>query len=70
MDKKVLKGLKRRYKDVHPLIFQRSIDHAKNEGELFDILENLPKEYPIVWNEKERNWVTTDDLLLTANFKE
>jgi hypothetical protein len=70
MNKKVLEGFKKRYKDIHPLIFQRSIDHAKSEGELFDILENLPEEYPIVWDEKERNWVTTDDLLLGENFKE
>ena len=32
-------ALKKRYSDLHPLIFHRSLDKTKTNGELFDILE-------------------------------
>jgi hypothetical protein len=50
--------------NVHPLIFQRSIEHSKSIGELFDILDFMPKEFPIIWDNKEHRWVVSD-LLLT-----
>lgn len=56
-------ALKTRYAYVHPLIFQRSLDKAKTNGELFDILESIPEEMPITWNEKDRCWKHSKDLL-------
>ena len=48
----------------HPLVFQRSMEHAKNLGELFDILDFMPKDTPIRWDDKEHRWVTISDLFL------
>jgi len=65
----VQKGLKERYPDLHPLIFQRSLEKAESNGELFDILETIPEDLPIVWDDKKRAWVVTDDLLQSQNVK-
>jgi hypothetical protein len=58
MDKTKL-ALQERHKDKHPLLFLRSVEQAKTNGELFDILESIP-ELPVVWSEKTRRWITTD----------
>ena len=60
LDQKIVEKLRERYKDIHPLIFHRSLEHAKTEVELFDILESMPKNYPIVWSEDNFCWVKTD----------
>lgn len=52
-------ALRERYKDKHPLLFQRSVEFAKTNGELFDIMESVP-ELPVVWDAEFRRWVTTD----------
>lgn len=54
--------LRERYAHVHPLIFNRSCSYAKSLGDLFDILEGLPQNYPIIWDNKRRQWVTVDDI--------
>jgi hypothetical protein len=59
---KVVDELRRRY-DIHPLLFQRSVEYAATPGELFDILESIP-EYPIVWDVDDRRWKQVDDLSL------
>lgn len=56
-------ALKKRYAHIHPLLFQRSIEKARSNGELFDILEEMPKNRPIIWDEKKRRWRYTEDLL-------
>lgn len=58
----VQEALQKRYSHIHPLIFQRSLEKSASNGELFDILESIP-DYPIVWDEKTRRWVKTEDLL-------
>jgi hypothetical protein len=60
LDQKIVEKLRERYKDIHPLIFHRSLEHAKTEVELFDILESIPKSYPIVWSEDNFCWIKTD----------
>jgi hypothetical protein len=63
IDESALAGLHERYSNVHPLIFHRSMEKAKSLGELFDILEGVSDEdYPLVWCEALRRWVTTDDI--------
>lgn len=62
IEENVLIGLRNRYPDVHPLIFHRSVEKAKSGGELFDILETIPVNYPIIWSEEWRQWVTTGDI--------
>ena len=60
---KVQEALRERYAHLHPLIFQRSLEKAKTDGELFDILETVPEECPIFWDEESRRWIHTEDLL-------
>ena len=59
----VQNALKERYSNLHPLIFQRSLEKAENNAELFDILETVPEKYPIVWDDEKREWVFTGNLL-------
>lgn len=66
---KVAKTLKIRYSYIHPLIFSRSLDRAKDDAELFDILDSFPNKYPVVWSGDERRWTVTEDIFLKSNFK-
>ena len=50
--------------NIHPLIFHRSVEHAKDMGELFDILDCMPKKFPLMWDDKEHRWVEPQDLFL------
>jgi hypothetical protein len=59
----VQNALKLRYSDIHPLIFQRSLEKSNSNGELFDILEGLPKKFPIIWDPSTCRWKHTEDLL-------
>ena len=56
----VQKALRKRYPNIHPLMFQRSCEKAKSNGELFDILESIPDQYPVVWNDEKKEWAKTD----------
>lgn len=63
-------SLKQRHSHLHPLIFQRSVEKARSNGELFDILEEVSSmEMPVVWNEKDRKWMKSDDLLQGLDLK-
>lgn len=59
----VQKALRNRYSQLHPLLFERSAEKAKTNGELFDLLEGMPTDYPLVWDDKQRTWKHTDNLL-------
>jgi len=60
----VQEALKQRYSHLHPLIFQRSLERARTNGELFDILDSIPiDKYPLKWREDKRVWEYTEDLL-------
>lgn len=60
---KVQQALKARYPGLHPLQFHRSLEKAKSNGELFDLLDGMPKEFPIIWDDEKREWVHTTDIL-------
>jgi len=64
----VQKALSERYPEIHPLLFHRSVERSKSNGELFDILDTMPKTVPLAWDAKERCWVETD-LLQSERFK-
>ena len=64
----IVNSLREKYAFIHPLIFQRSIERAKSGGELFDILDSIPQEFPIVWNEENKRWITTKDLFQAKMF--
>jgi len=59
----VQNALKERYDHIHPLLFFRSLERVKTDGELFDLLHSMPSEFPLIWNEQEKKWITTNDLL-------
>jgi len=60
--------LKTKYYFINPLIFVRSKERAKTAGELFDILDTIPTEFPIIWSEENKRWVTTKDLFQAKIF--
>jgi hypothetical protein len=68
MNVEAVEKLKERYPNLHPLIFQRSVERTNNFSELFDILESFPHKYPIVWNSENRRWMTTKDLSQVSKF--
>lgn len=62
----VKNALRRRHSDMHPLLFQRSVEKARTNGELFDLLESAKEAVlPFVWSEsgEERGWRHTKNLL-------
>jgi hypothetical protein len=61
--KEVQQALRERYSNLHPLLFQRSLEKASSNGELFDILEGIPSDYPIVWDDDTKSWIHTEDML-------
>ncbi len=57
--------LKERY-NIHPLIFFRSLEKARNSSHLFDILEGVP-EFPFLW--VDNCWKNTTDLSQVSKFE-
>jgi hypothetical protein len=68
LDQKIVDALRIRYSRVHPLLFHLSVEKAKSNGDLFDILDTVPEVYPVIWDEVSCRWVTTDDLLQSKEF--
>jgi len=68
LSKDLIERLKERYADVHPLIFHRSLSRAKSDSDLFDILDTMPKNLPIVWSDEDHRWNTVDDIFLLEDF--
>lgn len=69
MEVEFIEKMRQRYK-LHPLIFHRSLEHARSEIDLFDILDSFPKEYPIIWSEVEHCWIHNKDLTLRKMFND
>ncbi|RDJ35233.1 MAG: hypothetical protein DWQ19_10485 [Crenarchaeota archaeon] len=67
-EKSFIQALKDRYSDIHPLIFHRSAERSTTKIELFDTLDTLPEDYPIVWDDMERRWIATKDLFQVTKF--
>jgi hypothetical protein len=68
-DKKLLDKLKEKYSDLHPLLFSRSKERARSNGDLFDILDTVP-EMPVTWCDQSSRWVHVDDLFFMEIAKE
>jgi len=64
----IVEALRQRYIQVHPLLFHRSLERAKTEAELFDILETMPLSLPVYWDEVEHCWKNTKDLVQANRF--
>ena len=69
IDPEIIDGLRKRYKEVHLFVFHRSVERAETVGELFDILETIPDNFPFIWNEELRCWKNTTDLFQKARLK-
>ena len=69
INESVVVRLRKRYHSVHPLVFQRSLERARNSGDLFDILDSIP-EFPIIWDEKIHRWITTNDITQLSQYDE
>lgn len=67
ISEELISALKAKY-TIHPLIFHRSKERSKTAGELFDILDTMPKIFPIVWSEENKKWETTQDLFQAKAF--
>lgn len=70
LDPNIVDKLKERYSNVHPLIFHRSQERAKTAGELFDILDSIPDQYPLIWCESSHRWLVAKDLFIIDDFFE
>ena len=64
MNSDIVSVLKSRYANLPPLLLSRSIERARNETELFDILDGVPDELPLVWSIEERRWKTCELVIL------
>lgn len=67
IDPIVIQRLREKYCNIHPLIFHRSVQKAKSNGDLFDILSTIPEKYPINWSQTERRWVTVPEINLNTD---
>lgn len=56
----VQKGLQENFPHIPPLIFKRTLEKAKSDGEAFDILDTFPQLYPVAWCDEQRRWITVD----------
>ena len=68
LTEKIVESLRVRYAHLHPLLVHRSIDRARSDGDLFDILDTIPADLPIVWDESAYRWALTDDLFQSRDF--
>lgn len=68
LESEIVDSLRKRYADIHPLIFRRSVQKANTAVELFDILDSFPHQYAVVWNEHNRRWEQTKDLVQAEKF--
>lgn len=68
LDQIIIEKLRERYSGIHPLLFHRSLEKARTNGELFDILDTVPNEYPLIWSEKDYRWIISHDLFLSEEF--
>lgn len=65
----VLKGFRKRYVHLHPLVVQRSIERAKDASDLFEILESVPKKPPFSWDSEKRAWIRDFDIAAKSQMK-
>lgn len=55
----IVESLKSHF-DVHPLLFHRSLEKATSQGDLFDILDTIPEQFPIIWDDDQHKWENSD----------
>lgn len=68
IDENILKGLKKRYDSLSPLVFHRSLEKSETATELFDILEAVPS-CPFSWDDSNKKWTKITDFLFVNKAK-
>ncbi len=68
MVNEVVRKLKERYPNVPQVMFVRSLEKARSLGDLFDILETFPTDFPVEWDGAERRWATNKKLFPSTYF--
>ena len=69
MDESALANFRARYSDVHPLVFQRSLEKASSALDFFEILQTVPSRPPFSWDESKRSWSRDEDVMATEPMK-
>jgi hypothetical protein len=67
VNQNLISKLKCRY-NLHPLIFQRSLEKSRTDAELFDILDTVPSSFPIAWCDETFRWVKVNDIYSSQDF--
>jgi hypothetical protein len=60
--KEIVNKLRDKYVHIHAVLFQRILEKAKDEYELFDILDTIPNSLPLVFDGHNRRLVTPQDI--------
>lgn len=60
IEDEVILAMRKRYIFLHSLLFLRSVEKARSRSELFDILDTVPAQFPLTWNDDLRRWITVD----------
>jgi hypothetical protein len=69
-DERLSQSINKRYSHLHPLVVQRSVERASSVGELFEILEGVPKKPPFAWDDEKRAWTKESDLSAKKQLKQ
>ena len=69
MDEATLANFRARYSEVHPLVFQRSLEKASSALDLFEILQTVPSLPPFSWDDSKRSWSRDEDVMATGSMK-
>jgi len=68
MKREVIRKLRERYLNVPQVLFICSLQKAKTLGDLLDILDTFPADFPVEWDGQERRWVTNWNLFPRSHF--
>lgn len=69
IDQNIIDSLKERHKDLHPLVFHRSLEKSTSAVDLFEILESVPR-FPFFWDDNNKKWTKTLDFYLSNKAKQ
>lgn len=65
----IIDSFKKSYKNIHPLVFHRSLEKSKKSINLFDALQSVPKNGPYFWDDKNKVWKKDYDFLIYKEVK-
>jgi len=62
-------AFRKRYQHLNALVFYRSLEKARDQMDLFEILESVPDSLPFSWDENEHAWIKDDDIMAQKKLK-